>query len=99
MRISDRTASGRLITVKSKLKITVADPDAKLSWVGGLPGIMSGENRFTLTAADGGTRLTQSRSVRGLFAAFSGLSGKILTRAAPRTQALNEAIKKRAEGS
>jgi hypothetical protein len=48
-------ANGRLMTVQPK--ITVADPGAELSWVASLPGIISGEHRFTLTPADGGTRL------------------------------------------
>jgi hypothetical protein len=33
----------------------VAAPGAELRWVSSLPGIMSGEHRFVLTPADGGT--------------------------------------------
>ena len=47
-------ANGRLMTVKPK--ITVADPGEELRWVSSLPGIISGEHRFALTPADGGTR-------------------------------------------
>jgi hypothetical protein len=42
-------ANGGLMTVKPK--ITVADPGAELRWVASLPGIISGEHHFTLTAA------------------------------------------------
>jgi hypothetical protein len=85
-------ANGRMMTVKPK--ITVADPGAELRWVSSLPGIMSGEHRFALTPADGGTLLEQSEAFRGLLVAFSG---KTLARAEASFRALNEALKKRAE--
>ena len=87
-------ANGRLMTVKPK--ITVADPGAELRWVSSLPGIISGEHRFALTPAGGGTRLEQSETFRGLLAAFPS---KTFTRAEASFQALNEALKKRAENS
>ena len=34
---------------------------------GGLPGIVGGEHSFSLTPADGGTRLVQSETFRDLF--------------------------------
>jgi hypothetical protein len=86
--------SGRMMTVKPK--ITVADPGAELRWSSSLPGIMSGEHRFVLALVDGGTRLVQSETFRGLLAAFSG---KTLARAEASFRALNEALKQRAEGS
>jgi hypothetical protein len=64
--------------------------------VSSLPGIINGEHRFTLTPADGGTRLEQSETFRGLLTAFSG---KAFARAEASLQELNEALKKRAEGS
>jgi hypothetical protein len=85
-------ANGRMMTVKPK--ITVADRGAELRWVASLPGIMSGEHRFALTPADGGTRLEQSESFRGLLTAFAG---KTFTQAEASFQGLNEALKKRAE--
>jgi hypothetical protein len=85
-------ANGRLMTVKPK--ITAADPGVELRWASSLPGIMSGEHRFTLTPAEGGTRLVQSETFRGLLVAFSG---KILSRAEASFRGLNEALKKRAE--
>lgn len=87
-------ANGRLMTVKPK--ITVAAPGAELRWTASLPGIMSGEHSFVLAEADGGTRLTQSETFRGLLVAFSG---KTLARAEASFRELNEALKKRAEAS
>ena len=87
-------ANGRLMTVKPK--ITIADPGAELRWVSSLPGIISGEHRFALTPADVGTRLEQSETFRGLLTA---ISGKTFARAETSFRALNEALKKRAEGS
>ena len=91
---SVQPANGRMMTVQPK--ITVADPGAELRWVASLPGIMSGEHRFKLTPADGGTRLEQSETFRGLLTAFSG---KTFARAGASFKALNEALKQRAEGS
>jgi len=96
-RITLRTvhpANGRLMTVKPK--ITVADPGAELRWTSSLPGIISGEHSFTLTQADGGTRLVQAETFRGLLVP---LSGKTFARSDVSFQGLNEAIKKRAEAS
>jgi hypothetical protein len=86
-------ANGRLMTVKPK--ITVADPGAELRWVSSLPGIISGEHRFALTPAGGGTRLEQGETFRGLLAAFPL---KTFNRAEASFRGLNEALKKRAEG-
>jgi hypothetical protein len=85
-------ANGRLMTVKPK--ITVADPGVELRWTSSLPGIMSGEHSFTLSPAEGGTRLVQSETFRGLLVAFSG---KTIARAEDSFRGLNEALKKRAE--
>jgi hypothetical protein len=87
-------AGGRLMTVKPK--ITVAEPGAELRWVSSLPGLVTGEHRFALTLADGGTRLEQSETFRGLLTAFSGST---FARAEASFRGLNEALKRRAEGS
>jgi hypothetical protein len=87
-------ANGRLMTVKPK--VTVAAPGAELTWVSSLPGIVSGEHRFKLSPADGGTRLEQSETFGGLLTAFSS---KTFANAAASFQALNKALKKRAEGT
>lgn len=87
-------ANGRLMTVKPR--ITAADPGAELRWASSLPPLMSGEHSFTLTEADGGTRLVQAETFSGLLVP---LSGKTLARAETSFRGLNEAIKKRAEAS
>jgi hypothetical protein len=87
-------ANGRMMTVKPK--IVSADPGTELRWASSLPGIISGEHSFRLTAADGGTRLVQSESFRGLLVPFSG---KVLDRVQASFRSLNEAIKKRAEAA
>lgn len=55
---------------------------------------MSGEHSFVLSQADGGTRLVQSESFRGLLVPFSG---KTLARAEASFAEVNEALKHRAE--
>jgi len=89
---SKHPANGRLMTVKPK--ITAVQPGTELRWASGLPGIISGEHAFTLTPAGSGTRLVQSESFRGLLSSFSG---KTFANAQASFQALNEALKKRAE--
>jgi hypothetical protein len=89
---SKHPANGRLMTVKPK--ITAARPGAELRWTSSLPGIISGEHAFTLTPTGSGTRVVQSETFRGLLARFSG---KTFTNAEASFQALNEALKERAE--
>jgi hypothetical protein len=96
-RITLRTvlpANGRLMTVKPM--ISIAEPGAELRWAAGLPGLIGGEHSFVLTPADGGTRLMQSETFRGLLVGFAG---KNLARFEASYRALNEALKKRAEAS
>lgn len=89
---SAHPANGRLMTVKPK--IIVVEPGKELRWVSSLPGIMSGEHSFVLSAADGGTRLVQSEAFRGLLVPFSG---KTLARAEASFQAVNQALRERVE--
>jgi hypothetical protein len=89
---SKHPANGRLMTVKPK--VTVAEPGTELRWASSLPGVISGEHSFTLSATDGGTRLVQSETFRGLLAMFSG---KTFANAEASFQTLNEALKERAE--
>jgi hypothetical protein len=85
-------ANGRMMTVKPK--ITVAEPGVELRWESSLPGIISGAHSFVLSPADGGTRLVQSESFRGLLVP---LSAKTFANAETSFAELNEALKKRAE--
>jgi hypothetical protein len=89
---SKHPANGRLMTVKPK--ITVARPGTELRWTSSLPGIISGEHAFTLTATGSGTRVVQSETLRGLLARFPG---KTFANAEASFQALNQALKQRAE--
>jgi hypothetical protein len=85
-------ANGRMMTVKPK--IVVAEPGVELRWSAGLPGIIGGEHSFALTPRNGGTRLVQSESFRGLLAPFSR---RTMANASSSFRELNEALKKRAE--
>jgi hypothetical protein len=84
--------NGRTTTVK--VSVLAAEPARELRWGSSLPGIISGEHSFTLTPADGGTRLVQTENFRGLLGHFSA---KTTSRYQASTQALNDAIKQRAE--
>lgn len=88
------SASGKVTTFKPT--VLTADPGRELRWIGRLlmPGIFDGEHRFVLTAAGGGTHLTQSERFTGLLIPFTG---KILDQTAASFAALNQALKKRAE--
>jgi hypothetical protein len=89
---SKQPATGRPMTIKPK--IIVAEPGVELRWASSLPGIIGGEHSFALSAVDGGTRLVQSESFRGLLVPFSG---KTLASTEAAFQALNQALKERAE--
>jgi hypothetical protein len=85
-------ANGRQMTVKPR--ILVAEPGVELRWASSLPGIISGEHSFRLSPVDGGTRLVQSETFRGLLVPFSA---RTLASAEAGFQALNQALKVRAE--
>lgn len=89
---SRHPANGRLMTVKPK--ITAVEPGTELRWASSLPGVISGEHSFTLSATNGGTRLVQAETFRGLLARFPG---KTWANADASFRALNEALKERAE--
>jgi len=85
-------ANGRMMTVKPT--IVVAEPGVELRWSAGLPGIIGGEHSFALTPRNGGTRLVQSESFRGLLAPFSR---RTMANSSTSFRELNEALRKRAE--
>jgi hypothetical protein len=89
---STHPVNGRIMTVKAK--VLAAESPTELRWVSSLPGIMTGEHSFTLAPADGGTRLVQAETYRGL---LSHLSAKTASRFQASFDALNEAIKQQAE--
>ena len=77
-----------MMTVKPKIVV------AELRWSAGLPGIIGGEHSFALTSCNGGTRLVQSESFRGLLPPFSR---RTMANTSSSFRELNEALKKRAE--
>jgi len=88
---------GRPITIRPIVLAAESAADWRL--LGGLPGVFarllfSGEHRFALTPADGGTRLVQSETFRGILVPFIG---KTLAGAQASFQKQNEALKKRVE--
>jgi hypothetical protein len=85
-------ASGRMMTVRPR--IVAAEPGVQLRWTSSLPGVISGVHSFALSPVNGGTRLVQSETFRGLLVPFSG---KTLARAEASFRELNQAIKKQAE--
>jgi hypothetical protein len=89
---SRHPANGRPMTVKPR--ITAVEPGTELRWASSLPGVISGEHSFTLSATDSGTRLVQTETFRGLLARFPG---KTWANADASFRALNEALKERAE--
>ena len=87
-------ANGHLMTVK--VKVLAAEPATELRWASSLPGIITGEHSFTLTAAGNGTRLVQTETYRGLLAR---MSAQTISATQAAFQALNQAIKQRAENN
>jgi hypothetical protein len=59
-----------------------------------IPGVIGGEHSFALSPANGGTRVVQSETFRGILVPFSG---KSLASSEASFRALNEALKERAE--
>ncbi len=82
--------NGRTMTVKAS--VLVAEPATELRWRSSLPAIMTGEHSFTLTPAE--ARLVQTETYRGLLAHFPA---KTTSRFQASFQALNQALKERAE--
>ena len=91
--LKSRPTAGRPMTIRPT--IVTAQFGVELRWIARLPGIISGEHAFTLTPANGGTRLQQSETFGGLLAS---LAGRTIARAEGDFRTLNEAIKNRAEG-
>jgi hypothetical protein len=89
-------ATGKASTFRPT--VLTADPDRELRWIGRLvvPGVFDGEHSFVLTAANGGTHLTQSEKFTGLLIPFTS---KVLDATADSFAALNKALKERAEAA
>jgi hypothetical protein len=81
-------------TMTAKVKVLTAEPAAELRWMSSVLGLMRSERSFTLSPAGGGTRLVQAGTYRGMFARFPA---KTISRIADGFEAINQAIKQRAE--
>jgi len=86
--------TGHTMTVK--VKVVTANRATELRWASNVLGLMHSERSFILSPADGGTRLMQTGSYRGLYTRFSH---KTVSRIQVSFETINQAIKQRAEGS
>jgi hypothetical protein len=94
-RIRFSPPGGRAITMKPR--VLVVDPPRELRWKGslGIPGIFDGEHSFTLEPIDATrTRVVQRERFGGILVP---LTGKLLRRTEAGFQAMNEALRARAE--
>jgi hypothetical protein len=86
---------GRGLTIRPT--VLEAEPGRRFRWLGklGVPGLFDGEHTFTITGRDGGVRLVQEESFRGLLVPV--LARSLRRHTLPAFQAMNEALKQRAE--
>jgi hypothetical protein len=85
----------RAMTLRPTVREVI--PQRRLQWVGRLavPGILTAEPTFTLEPRDGGCRLVQRESFRGLLVPF--LSRSLEAHTLPAFVAMNAALKSRVE--
>jgi hypothetical protein len=79
-------------------KVLEASPGHSLRWLGrlGLPGVFDAEHAFTITPRpDGGVRLDQDETFKGMLVPF--MAGSLDRHTRPAFDAMNEALKQRAE--
>jgi hypothetical protein len=97
LRVRLQPPSGRAMTFTPVAKTVT--PERELRWLGRLvlPGVFDGEHRFTITALEP-NRVQFEQAER-----FSGMLVPLLRRGLARTkagfEAMNEALKRRAEGT
>ncbi|MFI6476287.1 SRPBCC family protein [Nonomuraea sp. NPDC050663] len=77
-------------------KVLQAEPGSRLRWLGHLivPGVFDGAHEFVLTPVDGGTRVVQSETFKGLLVPFLG---KMIEGTERNFERLNAALKQRVE--
>jgi hypothetical protein len=92
---STHPASGRSMT--ARVKVLTAEPDTELRWVSKMAGVTISERIFQLSPAAGGTSLVQAASYRGLGRSRSRAMIKTVSRIEGGFEAINQAIKQRAE--
>ena len=84
--------TGRSMTVK--VKVAIAEPPTELRWTSSVLGLSNSKRSFILSPAGGGTQLRQTGTYQGLFTRFPP---KTINRIQVSFEAINEAIKERAE--
>ena len=77
-----------------KVKVLTAEPATELRWASSVLGLMTSEHSFILSPTSGGTQLVQTQTYRGLFTRFPP---KTISRIQASFEAINQAIKQRAE--
>ena len=104
-KVSGQLIPGRRITITStqpetghtmtvKVKVLTAEPPTELRWGSSVLGIMNSEHSFILSPTSGGTQLVQIQTYRGWFTRFPP---KTIRRIQASFEAINQAIKQRAE--
>ena len=89
---STQPETGHTMTVK--VKVLSAEPATELRWTSSVLGIMNSEHSFILSPISDGTQLVQTQTYRGLFTRFPP---KTVSRIQASFEAINEAIRQRAE--
>jgi hypothetical protein len=87
---------GRAITMRPRVRS--ADHGRRFAWLGhlGVPGLFDGAHEFLLDGRDGTTMFTQRETFRGALVPFTG---RVLARTELGFEAMNAALKDRAERS
>jgi hypothetical protein len=91
---STHPETGHTMTVK--VKVLTAESASELRWVSSVLGVMTSEHSFILSLTSGGTQLVQTQTYRGMFTRFPP---KTIRRIQASFEAINQAIKQRAEGT
>ena len=103
--VSGQLTPGKRITIEStqpetghtmtvKVKVLTAEPATELRWGSSVLGLMNSEHSFILSPTSDGTQLVQTQTYRGLFTRFPP---KTIRRIQASFEAINQAIKQRAE--
>lgn len=83
-------------TMTVTVKVLTAEPGTELRWASRVLGLMTSEHSFLLSPTSGGTQLVQTHTYRGLFTRFPP---KTINRIQASFEAINQAVRQRAEDS
>jgi len=95
LKMTLQPVGGRRITMRPT--VLEAAPGRRLRWLGhlGVPGVFDGDHSFTISERNGGSRLVQHETFRGVLAPLMARS--LNRHTLPGFSAMNEAVKHRAE--